>query len=633
MATGLSGHTSDKKANGSSRPAWGTGLLVLTLLGAAAFVLWQTAYWVRQVSLDQVGDQSRNTLNLIAENLRGDLDKYRYLPQVLAANPLFQTILSGKPGADAIHRANLELERINRISGALDTYLMDATGLTLAASNWAAEKTFVGNNFSYRPYFRTAIQGSLGRYFALGTTSGERGYYFAYPVRGATEVLGAVVVKLDIGRHEESWRSGEHEIIVVDDQGVVFLSSNPNWRFKTIAPLSEEERTALKAARRYLGQDLAPIGLQVHGEAAGNGTPVSVSVADGNRGHSVEHFLMQEAAMAEADWRVLMLARTADVETQVRFGLAAAAICLVSLVLGATALYQRRRRISERMAMQEEANAALEQRVRVRTNELTEANLELQREIGERERAEEEAKKAQAGLVQATKLAALGQMSAGLSHELNQPLAAIRSYADNALGFLDRDRADTARKNLQGIAELTERMARIIRNLRTYAREEPLELRPTHLRQAIEESIALLQSRIDADGVEIDIRATGSDVEVIAGTVRLQQVFLNLLSNAIDALQDRSEKLIVIDVEPEDPMVVVRIRDTGPGIAAASVSNVFDPFYSTKEVGKGMGLGLSITFGLVNQFGGHIEAANAPGGGAVFTVKLRRAGSDVGEAA
>ncbi len=632
MAVGLGRTSSAGIANGASQPKKITVALLLFLAGIAALVLWQTAYWVRHFSLNQVGEQSRNTLNLIVENLRGDLDKYRYLPQVLAANPLFRSVLAGPRTPEEIAPVNLELERINAISGALDTYLMDNTGLTIAASNWSSDKPFVGNNFSYRPYFKTAMHGSLGRYFALGTTSGERGYYFAFPIRDGEKIPGVLVVKLDIGRHELGWRTRDHEIVVADDQGVIFLSSNAYWRFTTLAPLSQEARITLKNVRRYVGQDLLPLGLQTEGRAGVNGTPVTVAATAGTQGLVREDFLMQEVEMTEAGWRVLLLARTDHVRTQVRIGLAVAAVCLASVVLGATAVYQRRRRVSERIALQEQVNVELEQRVRERTNELTEANIELQREISVRERAQEEAHKAQAGLVQATKLAALGQMSAGLSHELNQPLAAIRSYADNAIGFLDRGRPDTASQNLAGIAELTERMARIIRNLRTYAREEPLDLRPTSLRDAMAESVALLQSRIDAEGVAIELRMPDRDPEVLAGAVRLQQVFLNLFSNALDAMQEQQEKTIFIDVDAQGPAVTIRIRDTGPGISAASISSVFDPFYSTKEVGKGMGLGLSITFGLVNQFGGSIAAANAPGGGAVFTIRLRRAGDDVGAA-
>lgn len=608
------------------------GVLVCVLVAIGGVVMWQTAYWVRQVSLDQIGQQSRITLNLIVENLRGDLDKYRYLPQVIAANPIFLSALTGTRSDEEILAANLELERINAISGALDTYLMDDTGLTIAASNWASDKPFVGNNFSYRPYFRTAMQGSLGRYFALGTTSGERGYYFAYPVRGGDRVAGAIVVKLDIGRHERNWRRGDHEILVVDNHGVIFLCSNPDWRFKALTPLTPETRSTLENARRYVGQDLSPLGFAKDAPAGRSGTPVSVGAFAGPTHDARQEYLMQEVAMVEADWQVLLLARTDHVKTQVQLGLAVAAVFLASVVLAAIAVHQRRRRVSERIAMQEQANVELEQRVLVRTNELTRANLELQREIGERKRAEKEAQKAQAGLVQASKLAALGQMSAGLSHELNQPLAAIRSYADNAREFLDRDRLETARRNLQGISELTERMARIIRNLRTYAREEPLELRPTSLRQAIDESLTLLQSRINADGVVVDVSMQNSDIEVVAGAVRLQQVFLNLLSNALDAMQGQTERAIVIDVAGGPDDVVIRIRDTGPGISPEAVSSVFDPFFSTKEVGQGMGLGLSITYGLVNQFGGAIEAANAPEGGAVFTMQLRRARcSDVSE--
>jgi two-component system C4-dicarboxylate transport sensor histidine kinase DctB len=301
------------------------------------------------------------------------------------------------------------------------------------------------------------------------------------------------------------------------------------------------------------------------------------------------------------------------------------AFAVSSLFLLLIAVYQRRRRIAERMALQAEANARLEVRVRERTSELLMSNRRLRASIEERDRAELELRQAQQELIQASKLAALGQMSAGLSHELNQPLSAIRSYADNAVAFLERENTDRARSNLSGIAELTERMARIIRNLRTYARNEQTPIRPVSVKDAITSASLLLESKARSAEAEIRLNLPEEDLVVMGGDVRLQQVFVNLLSNAIDAVADSAVRLIDVSVFRQGDEVHCRVRDSGPGIPQNEIGSVFDPFFSTKAVGQGMGLGLSITIGIVEQFGGRIVAGNRPQGGAEFLVVLRLA--------
>ena len=605
--------------NSATRPRPSASRLGLTAaaLAVTAVVFWQTAHWARILESDRISERSHQTLSLIVGTLRGGLDKHRYLPQALAADEALLGPVLGTADADAVMAVNIELERLNQVSGALDIYLMNAEGLTVAASNWNAEKTFLGRTFDYRPYFQSAMQGRLGRFFALGTTSGERGYYFAYPVRDGPTPVGALVVKLPVDHHEIEWRSGAHEVVVVDRDGVIFLSTVDAWRFKTLAALTPEQRVALSVSRRYGAEPLAP--LQIKGEAA-EGARLTIKT-DG----ASFSYLVAEESVPEAEWRVLLLAPTGQIDAEVRRALMVAAAIMLSVLLASAAVYQRRRRLADRIAVQEQANAELEARVRQRTDDLTRANVDLQREVAERKRAEDEVRKAQAGLVQATKLAALGQMSAGLSHELNQPLGAIRSYADNARGFLDRDRPDVAKENLSGISELTERMARIVRNLRTYARDERVELRPTPVAEAVRESLALLDVRLRNSGVDVHTNLPDHDVEVIGGTVRLQQIFVNLISNAADAVSESDIKIVTIDVEAVGETVVIRVHDTGPGIPGDLIDTLFDPFVSTKEVGKGTGLGLSITFGLVSQFGGSIDAANKPDGGAQFTVTLRRA--------
>ena len=593
----------------------------------------------RQFALQTVKDRSSQTLSLVVENLRGELAKYSYQPRLLATNPALVRALQGEASQAEINALNFELERANAISGALAIYLMDRTGLTVAASNWSSDRPFIGRSFSYRPYFKTAMSGQLGRYFALGTTSRERGYYFAYPVRDGRTAIGAIVVKMEVGAFEASWGSADHEIIVADLDGVVFLSSRPDWRFRALAPLTPDALQRIRETRRYTDQDLRPLDVVDRADISDLGQRLVLRTnesaqdriqgrVDGNT-----EFLVQSAEMPDAGWRVLILARTDAVAGQVWTAVAVVGFMLVSLMLAVANFYQRQRRIGERIALQEKAKAQLEERVRDRTEELTHANRQLHSEVLERRKAETELRQTQADLVQATKLAALGQMSAGLSHELNQPLAAIRSYADNARTYLDRNEAEPAKSNLLGISELTDRMARIIRHLKTYARKEPMEVRSTSVGPAVSEALALLSPRIGKERISVSTDLPEGEVRIIGGDVRLQQVLVNLITNAIDAMADSSRKEIEIRVVHDSDKVRVTVRDTGPGIPEDDLANVFDPFFTSKEVGKGLGLGLSITYGIVKQFQGTIEAANHPEGGVVFTLTLLPATETKGEAA
>lgn len=329
--------------------------------------------------------------------------------------------------------------------------------------------------------------------------------------------------------------------------------------------------------------------------------------------------------MPDAGWKVILLADTRGTAAVVNLAVVIAVFVLATFVLAGVNIAQRRRRLSDRIALQDRINAHLESRVQERTQDLVRANDSLRIEIAERGRAEKELRETQSELIQTAKLAALGQMSAGISHELNQPLAAIRSYADNAAAYLDKGKPETARSNLAAIGQLTERMARIIRHLRTFARKERPELKPTDLHAAIGEALELMDRNIKGAGVHVAVDHAPDLPPVMAGDVRLQQVIVNLLSNAIDAMEHSLHKTIRIRTMQEDGQVQLTIRDSGPGIDSAKLENLFDPFFTTKAVGKGLGLGLSITYGIVKEFGGRIDAANHPEGGAVFDIRLKAA--------
>lgn len=593
---------------GNRRPLAVLAVLVLVLTGLA---LWQTGYWARSFVMSDIRDRSGNILNLVVENLRGELSKFQYQPRLLAFDPALERALSNDASAEDVVRANARLVRFNDISGAATTFLLDRSGRTIAASDWQSENSFLGKSFSFRPYFHAAMQGSLGRDFAVDTWTGERSYYFAHPIRIESRILGAVVIKIAIDRLEPSWVSSDQKILVVDRDGVVFLSTHPDWRFRSIEPLSAAAENRLILSRRYGARSIPALPVvdrQPTGMLSIRDTPWTEGRTRKNG--STTTYLTQSREMNEAGWRVLILSDTRSVTQQVNIWSAIVAFMMVSVLLLAANIYQRRRRYAERLALQEAAKEQLEVEVAQRTTDLTEANTQLRR--------------TQAELVQATKLAALGQISAGLSHELNQPLAAIRSYSDNAGTYLDRDQVEPARANLNRISELTARMGRIIKNLRTYAREEPAMLRPISVNLAVTEALGLLDARIRTEKIDVSTMLPGADPFVMGGAVRLQQVLVNLISNALDAMQHAATKELSLWIDANPTDVIITIRDTGPGIIAEDIDKLFDPFFSTKDVGEGMGLGLSITFGIIKQFGGSIAAKNHPAGGAVFTVKLTR---------
>ncbi len=598
-----------------------TWLLLLALLG---LLLYGGGRWSRQVALDELQRQARLELERYVAHLQGQLEKYEFLPVVLASNRRLVNLLQHPADPKRIEALNRYLETINRITGTSDTYLMDREGLTIAASNWQSERPFVGRNFSYRPYFQEAMRGNLGRYFALGTTSNKRGYYFAYPVRHDGRILGAVVIKINMAGMERSWSRPGTEFIVTDPDGVIFITTRRQWRFRTLTPLSAEVLRRIRESRRYGDAPIEALPVVARERLAPGVGLLRLG------GDPPEEFLVQEKAMPEAGWKVQVLSRTDAIGRQQIRTLAFLAILYIAVVLLALFWNQRRRRLRERARFEERAKRMLESRVREQTRDLTEANLRLTREIEEHRRTGAELQKAQDALIQSAKLAVIGQLSTGISHELNQPLAAIRTYADNARALLQRGRQAAAVENLAHIAELTDRMAQISSQLKVFARKTSGEAAPVPLSAAVDDSLALLAPRIRETGTEIRRREQPGLV-VRANRVQLEQVLVNLIGNALHAVEQSERRFIEIHGWREGDQVVLTIHDSGPGIALDILNQIFDPFFTTKEEGRGLGLGLSISQRIVEVMQGSLEAGNHPDGGALFTLRLPAAG-DAGEA-
>jgi len=614
--------------------------MLAALIGCIALVVGVHG-WAGRYFLGEGARQGRAAIELHREVVRGWLGRYRALAPIYARDPAVGALLNDPDDGLKLGLVNRKLTAWTTLSGASDTYILDAGGTAIAASNWADEVSFVGNDYSYRPYYSQAMQGRLGRFFALGTTSLKRGYYFSHPVRERNRITGVAVVKIGVEAIEQDLRSSEHEVFVTDGSGVIVLSEHPDWRLRTVSVLSREDRDRIAAVRQYDLDALAPVRIDgiTRDPAPLSGTLVSART---NRSDTkMREFLHLTAPMAAEGWTLHLLVDTAPARNQSLTVALLAASLLFALILGAAMLWQRRRRLMERLTERERARALLEQTVDERTGELRETNLRLEGEIGERIAAESELRRTQADLVQAGKLAALGQMSAALSHEFNQPLTAMRNYAENAIAFLERGGQEQAARNIARISTLTQRMAQLSRHLSSFARKPEPNSAPVRLADALDEALELLRGRLERAGIEPAISGLDREITVFGGMVRLQHVFMNLIGNAIDALAGRPDGMLAVTVitsgATSGGTVTVTVEDNGPGIAEADLPKIFDPFFTTKEVGKGLGLGLSISYNIIHDFGGSIRAENrSPGNdgrGARFIVTLRRAEAEAVEAA
>ncbi|MCL5777068.1 ATP-binding protein [Limibaculum sp. FT325] len=598
-------------------------LLALAILALPVAVAAGAAWlWAWASGIDALRRDAESEITLAVARIETPLAKFKELPRVLADTGRFAETLAARDEL-SVEASNRLLERLASVTGASDIYLIDTAGTTVAASNWNEPHSFVGQNFSYRPYFTRAMEGALGRYYALGTTSRRRGFYFAVPVEAQGARLGVLTVKVDVDEVEAAALTGERVVFLTDPHGVVFLASEPGMLYRTLAPLRDEALTAIRRDRQYDGTALVALPELPRRDLAGRQTvdagawaPVGVAI-----GASV----LTRLDLPRLDLTAHMLTPLAPVAAQARTAAAVAALGALVIALVIALLIQRRARLAERLAIEARAKAGLETRVTERTAELMQANRQLSAEIAERRAAEAALRQAQDDLIQASKLSALGQMSAGISHELNQPLAAIRSFAENAQVLLAQARSDEAAANLGQIAELTARMARIIRNLRAFARKEGEPATDVALDAVVGEALELMAQRIAAERARIDWCPPPAPVIVRGGQVRLGQVVMNLVANALDAQAGQAERRVEIRVQPIGEGGLLTIRDGGPGLSEEARRNLFDPFWTTKGVGEGLGLGLSISFGIIESFGGRIRAANHPDGGAVFSVELPRA--------
>lgn len=724
---------------------------VLTLFVVSLIYL---TLFTRQQALEELHQQASSELERYRVSVEQRLDRFRSLPELLADHELLTDAVTGAE-EERVGQANLYLQRAVDLVNALDIYVMDSAGYTRASSNWFKETSFIGRNFSFRPYFTDAMKGQSGRYFALGSTTNKRGYYFSHPMHRNGEIIGVVVVKIDLDQIEERWNNPATEVMVSDEDGVIVISTEPDWMFKTLSPLSEEQMKRIAESLRYGDQPLNSLNVakrSVEDEQFEIITVLQNESENSSASAELEtrQYLLLADQISNTGLTVRYLANLQTVEDRVLVVQLITTILGVLIVLASLVAFQRRRiRIERERYVERESRVRKEQEARIEgvinntqvglslidtagkieyfnpvlerllgyrldqiigkpfhelmspqdqlllkryielevatreqhlklevdclnangriiPVELTLSNMEqsgryhlivtlvditerrehlqalqraqndLERRVAERTEDLQAANKkllseienhqlTQNELVQAAKLATIGQMSAGINHELNQPLTAIRNYADNALKFQALNNAERVTSNLQQIASLTQRMANILHPLKEFSRKQDPQQSSVSLRDLRDGAMSILYGQLERQNVVITWPEEADRIWLKADLLRMEQVMVNLINNAAQAMEQSSIKQIQIRAESCGEQIAISVCDSGPGLSHEALDQIFTPFFTTKEQGLGLGLGLSISLRIVESLGGMLSAHNLPEGGAEFRIRLNKA--------
>ncbi|AXI48329.1 hypothetical protein C1J03_21445 [Sulfitobacter sp. SK012] len=546
------------------------GVLLFTGVLATAATFFGAQHYFERLETQAASNRMALYLRALNETLR----QHQHLPFVLARDPRY---------AQALHPTTVKTDINDRLDllaqeAKLEAiYLMDATGLVLATSNATQPHSFLGQNYGFRPYFQDALNGQRSDYFAIGATSGRPGYFVAEPVSFAADTpKGVIAIKLDVSELQRSWESDSETVVALNKDNIVVLASNPDWLYRPVDTLAPEVRSAILQSRQFGAEPLAPL---------------DWSFLDSNR-IAVEGttYLRASGSSEWRDWTVHYLQPESVILRQtllstVMFG------SIIAILLG-FATFLRSRRI-------ELAYTASEQQ----RGELIEKNHQLEQ--------------AQTELARSAKLAALGHLAASVTHELGQPISAFRNH----LAAAEMGNEITSAKTATSLNKLVDRMEAITGQFRFFARGRVDKKADVDLATVLGEVEQLLSTEIATGGIDFRSADLPEPIFLHAHQVQLEQAFTNLLKNAIHAVEDQSNPKVSIDVAKRSDSVEIRVTDNGPGLAGATLTDLQEPFYSTKPSGVGMGLGLAITTEIIKDHGGELTVGHASSG-AEFIVTL-----------
>jgi two-component system C4-dicarboxylate transport sensor histidine kinase DctB len=579
-----------------ARYAFTVVVVLCVLIGYAAF---------RQIfdqTIEKEAARHRQNLETVSLSINATLSKYEELPQAIAKDARIHAALKAKATERTLEQANEYLTEINRILGTDTIYIMNHNGLTLASSNWDQPDTYVGDNYSFRPYFMGAMEKGIGKFYGIGVASGKPGYYIACPVILGDETLGVITIKIRLSEIQSAIGEFNDYLVVTNEDGIVILSSEATQLYKATRQLTPETLEKIRITRQFYGQSLDLF--EFHGAA--------LSIDDDNERKLLngESYLVQSVPLGGRGWDIVQIGSTRETRTVALATAGAIGFAFGFLLISLLNWYYRRAAHREKL----EIFANIEMQIQDRTIELTS-------KIHDLEKAEIILKKTRDDAVQAGKLAALGQMAAGVTHELSQPLSAIQLYAGNTKKLLESGNLPLAFENIDSINALVTRAGAILSELKTLYRNDETRVEPIVLNTIIQNAVLVMNPFIRKANIRLDIERL--DDKVMSSTGKLEQVFINLMSNSVDALASNDDGIISIQCARLGEKVVVRYVDNGPGLSEEAAGKIFEPFFTTKPSGKGLGLGLAISKFIVDAIGGKIECHNLPAGGLEFTIVLR----------
>jgi two-component system C4-dicarboxylate transport sensor histidine kinase DctB len=606
-----------KEHSRTARRTWIVfGLVALTAFAAVFYV---AGIYGRASALSALSSQGRTEANLKVALLRAVLERPRALPLLLARDRDVEDALSSSDPA-ARTALSRKLEDLIAPTKAAVIYVVGADGIAISASNWREEKSFVGNDYTFRSYFSRGMREGGGEHFALGSVSNRPGLYISHRVGPADKPLGIVVAKMEFDQLEADWRDTQRPSFVTDDNHVVLITSVPSWRFMTTEPLPSSSLASIRDSLQFGDAPLMPLPLVQLETLAPDASIVRVFLPGGG----AVRYLQIMVPVASTDWKFqYLLPIDGTVAADMREFRLLGALALL-ILFSVAAIWIRRRQMAEMaMVQQKAAREELERRVVERTRDLSLTRDSLQAEISNHRTTETKLQAVQQDLVQANRLAILGQVAAGVAHEINQPVATIRAYADNAKVFLDRQQAEPLKENLDLIAGLTDRIGAITDDLKALARRGRTAAEPVLLGEVLEGAVMLLKSRFTGSLDMLTIEGMPDDLKVMGSRLRLEQVFINLLQNALEAVEGHAGGgRVTVSAVASAKDVTIMVADNGPGIAADILAELFQPFNSSKETG--LGLGLVICKDIVADYGGRLTVDTGDGG-TRFTVHLKRA--------
>lgn len=552
-------------------------LVVVTIAMIVSLFFAATSYFRSEETTE-----AANRLSLYTRSLNDTLERFQYLPFVLSKDPLVASGVSSAKDGDIPPELNIRLAEFASVSNLEAIYLMNLSGSVIASSNYNLPQSFMGQNYAFRPYFQNALSGNRGEFFGVGATTGRPGYFVSEPVFENEKIIGVIAIKIDMSELQSLWEQGGENVFVSNGDGIVVLSSTPSWLYRTLQPLSADEIAAIAINRQFIGKELVSLDWASKDD--------DVATLDG------ANFVYANEPINRLDWTVhYLLNETRIYEraalTTVIFG----SVLAVFLVF---ATFMRSARIRSALSISQSDRAQL-----LKTNH--------------------ELKSAQEQLSRTSKLAALGQLSASVTHELGQPISALRNHLTAAEISGELKPGHT----LEKFTRVIDRMDNITKQLRFFTRpistqQQEDKAQNIDLQEVIKGALDLVDHTLSSAGVEAIFNAQNKPIYTFGNRLRLEQVIVNLLTNSITAMEDRSEKKLEISLQTHNKIVDILVRDNGSGFGDRDIAKLQEPFHTTRASGDGMGLGLSIATEIIREHNGVISAQNLKNGGAEFIISL-----------